>query len=29
MKLFLFLSWLNKHHRHEQTRSEFAKVDVT
>ena len=26
---FLFLSWPNKHHRHKQTRSEFAKVDVT
>jgi len=29
MMFFLFLLWPNKHHRHKQTRSEFAKVDVT
>jgi len=28
IKPFWFLSWPNKHHRHKQTRNEFAKADV-
>jgi len=29
LSFFLFWSWPNKHHRHKQTRSDFAKVGVT